>query len=376
MRLLVVPAALAAAVLPIIVIAPAALADARKPVAVLPVQTIDAFDQAEGLTSALKRAVNATPGYSLDDRDLPRVDILIMSLGCGDPEHPPDAPDAACEDKIADQIKADRFVWATLEKDGTNVKGAVHFYQRGRQSGSAPLSYTANLTSGADDTLVGVGKKALLAAGGGAPFVRLQVEAGHEMGDSFIDGASAGKLLAGHGDYTATVGPHKLLVKLPDGRTMASDVIVSGAGDTVVTLTPPPPPEKPIDLKIPVGFGFLIAGVGVAAGGLYGTIDIGSEKNTLATERAATHYTGSNICDNAMYTSAGNIAVTCTFIKRDILIQETLYPIGGALALTGVVLLGTSHWRNKPAHPKAALLSVVPSFGPRSAFVSFDGLLF
>ncbi len=347
-----------------------AVADPTKPVAVLPVQTIDAFDQAEGLTSALKRAIEATPGYGLDDRDLPRVDVLIMSLPCGDPDHPPDAPDAACEEKIANQIKTDRFVWALLEKDGANVKGSIHFYQRGRPSGSAPLEYTANLTSGADDTLVGIAKKALLTAGGGAPSVRLQIAAGHETGDAFVDGAPVGKVVAGHGDLVATVGAHKILVKLPDGRTMAADVIVASTGDTVVTLTPPPPPEKPLDLKIPIGFGFLAAGIGVAAGGLFGTVDIGSQKNALASDRTMTGYTGTDICQNSMYTSAGNIAATCSNIKRDIRLQEVLYPIGGAIGITGVVLLAASRWRDKPAH--RAAWTLLPEVGPRGGFFSFD----
>src|SRR6185369_997069 len=64
-----------------------ALAEGEKPVAVLTVHTTDAFDQADGLTAALKRAITQTPGFTLADGEFPSVDVLIMSLQCGpDPE--------------------------------------------------------------------------------------------------------------------------------------------------------------------------------------------------------------------------------------------------------------------------------------------------
>jgi hypothetical protein len=81
--------------------------ESKLPVAVLSLQTEDAFDQAEALTKALKRVVSETPGWSHIDNDW-AVQVLVLSLECVEP------PDAACEEKIAAEIKTDRYLWGTM----------------------------------------------------------------------------------------------------------------------------------------------------------------------------------------------------------------------------------------------------------------------
>src|SRR5688500_13647972 len=74
--------------------------DGELPIAVLTVQTLDAFEQADALTTALKRAVEDAPGWSAakTEKDY-ALQVLVLSLGCTDP------PDAACEERIAQEIK-------------------------------------------------------------------------------------------------------------------------------------------------------------------------------------------------------------------------------------------------------------------------------
>jgi hypothetical protein len=348
----------------------AARAEGERPVAILPVQTTDAFDQADGLTAALKRAVVQTPGLTLAEGEFPRVDVLIMSLQCGDPDNPPEKPDAACEEKIADQLKQDRFVWADLTKEGANVKGELHFYQRGRPTGTAPLDYTANLTGGADDTLIQLAKAALATAGGGAPKVRLRITAGIETGDAFADGEPLGKLLVGRGDFEAPAGHHKIVVKLPDGREMSSEVDVSPDGDTVLTLTPPPPPSKPLDPKIPTGFVFIGAGLAFAGGGLYGSIAVQSDQTKFDSRYKSIIPKGEDGC---VKPPRDDLQELCDQAAQHKLFQEVFYPIGGALALTGVVLLGVSDWGDK-AKPKNAAHEwhLEPVVGPTAGYLSVD----
>jgi hypothetical protein len=340
-------------------------------VAVLPTQTLDALSQGEGLTSALKRAVGSTPGYALADGDWSRPDVLIMGLGCGsDPDNPPSEPDAACEEKIANRLKVDRFVWSTLAKAGENVKGTVHFYQRGKPSGAgAPIEYTANLTSGADDTLLQIARAALKNAGGGAPPARLRVEIGTVMGDGFVDGEPVGKVLAGKGDFTATVGPHKVMVKLANGQSSSADVVVSADGQTKVTLAPPAPPAKPLDLKIPIGFTLLAAGAGVAVAGLVGTLNVRKEQNALNMYRHG-QPKSYDACKDPNADAA--VQSICKTGKNNLIQQAVAYPIAGALAITGAVLLGVSDLGKKSPKTTASFV-VTPLVGPNAGFLSVEG---
>ena len=80
------------------------------PISVIAVQTADADDQAEALTKALRTAVRATPGWSLGEGDY-SLEVLTLSLKC------PEPPDASCQSRIADQIKADRYIWGVIQKE-------------------------------------------------------------------------------------------------------------------------------------------------------------------------------------------------------------------------------------------------------------------
>src|ERR1051325_936057 len=84
------------------------------PINVIAVQTADADDQAEALTKALRTAVRATAGWSLGEGDY-SLEVLTLSLKC------PEPPDANCQSRIADQIKADRYIWGVIQKKGSTI---------------------------------------------------------------------------------------------------------------------------------------------------------------------------------------------------------------------------------------------------------------
>ena len=96
------------------------------PLYVLALDTDDVEDQAEALTGALRSRVRAAPGWSLNDTTV-TLSMLTAALKC------PRYPDAACLAKIAEQLKADRFVWGTMQKaPGNAVKVDLHLWARNK----------------------------------------------------------------------------------------------------------------------------------------------------------------------------------------------------------------------------------------------------
>ncbi|HWZ90119.1 MAG TPA: hypothetical protein VNW92_14750, partial [Polyangiaceae bacterium] len=113
---------------------------AAQPVQVLAVQSDDAVDQAQAMTSALKDAAQHQSSIKLVAGDY-SLEVLSLALGC------PDTPDDACLAKIAGKIKADAFVWGTLSKDGKKLDLKLNLYRRGQTSRSSEVHYSPSLES-------------------------------------------------------------------------------------------------------------------------------------------------------------------------------------------------------------------------------------
>jgi hypothetical protein len=179
------------------------------PIHVISVQTLDADDQAEALTKALRQAVRSLPGWSQAEGDY-SLEVLTLSLKC------PDPPDAGCQSRIADQIRADRYVWGTLSKvKGGNVTGELNFWVRGKGATTYKLEYSANLTEPQDEALKKVAMDAILKLTDGPPKGEVKVSAGGIAGQVFIDGQPLGALTGGQGTFFVPSGKHELIVKAP-----------------------------------------------------------------------------------------------------------------------------------------------------------------
>jgi len=122
---------------------------------VLAIQTSDADDQAEGLTNALRATLRTHPRFVLAPGDY-SLEVLSVSLGCSEP------PDAACESKLAAEIKADRFLWGVLSK-GKNgkVAGELHFWSKDDGKAAWKVDYSANLTEWQDEALRKIAEEAI-----------------------------------------------------------------------------------------------------------------------------------------------------------------------------------------------------------------------
>src|SRR5690348_108165 len=81
------------------------------PITIVAIQTDDADDQAAALTKAMRNAVRGMSGWSLGEGEY-SLEVLTGTLHCNI------SPDPACESRIADQIRAERFIWGIINKKG------------------------------------------------------------------------------------------------------------------------------------------------------------------------------------------------------------------------------------------------------------------
>ena len=118
------------------------------PIQVIAIRSDDAEDQADALTAALRNRVRALRGFSLGDGDY-ALEVLTLGLKCGE------VPDEACQIKIGNQIRADRFVWGSVKrsKSARQVVAELHLWTRGRTSTKTEFAFSDNLTAPGDDGL-------------------------------------------------------------------------------------------------------------------------------------------------------------------------------------------------------------------------------
>lgn len=314
------------------------------PINIVAVQTSDAYDQAEALTKALRAALKGVPGWSLAEGDY-SLEVLTLSLKCGD------IPDAACQSRIADQIKADRYIWGNIEKKGGNVAGQLHLWVRGQGTTSTPVEYSANLTEPNDEALRKVANDALQALTGGAPMGKVHVKAGTVAGQVFIDGKPVGALANGEGTFSAGSGQHRVMVKAPGYLDVESQAVVKPNVTADVTLTPlPAEVSEPTNWK-KIG-GYIGIGAGAAFGvvGLVGSIKVAGIRGEKVIDdyRINAPKDGGNICDVArkdtakQFATSAEVAGLCDDAATFEIVQLVFYPLAAITAGAGVYLLATS----------------------------------
>ena len=359
--------------------APAQAAEPGKdtlPIHVISVQTLDADDQAEALTKALRQAVRSMPGWSQAEGDY-SLEVLSLSLKC------PDPPDAGCQSRIADQIRADRYVWGTLSKaKGGKVVGELSFWVRGKGTTSYKLDYSANLTEAQEESLKKVAMDAIMKLTDGPPKGEVKVSAGGIAGQVFVDGQPLGALTGGQGTFFVPSGKHELIVKAPGYADMVSEVTVKPTSPTDVTVVPVAVGEKkPTNWRRIGGFAALGAGVGFGAVGVVGTAQVRSlNSDATYTGFRQRYATTVNVCDVAngpepstIHAIGGgpmNLNDLTVDEKKTVkdtycgpgntaeLLQLVFYPLAAVAAGAGVFLIATSGTRSK--EKPAVAFTIVP----------------
>ncbi len=313
------------------------------PVHVVSVKSDDALDQAEALSQSLRKAVRDSEGWSLGDTTQ-SLEFLALKMQCAEPI------DASCEARIADVIKADRFLWCVVQFESDDkqfVVGTLNFFERGKGTNTVALRYSANLTDAYDDSLIKVASEAVDQATGGPPQGGLKVVTGGVAGQIFVDGEPVGALGAEGSTIQLPAGEHRVVVKAPGYADAEGTAHVRPATTVELSLTMvEQADEDPIDLRM-VG-GFVSLGVGVASGavGLWAALKVNSiqaEPDYIGYRDETT--AGQNLCDTA---AAGKtdldrrVDTLCGEASTMEIIQAIMFPVAGVAAGVGIFLLGTS----------------------------------
>jgi hypothetical protein len=332
------------------------------PLHVLTIQSNEADEQADALTKALGIAVRAMPGWSLADGDY-SFEVLSLNLKC------PDPPDTACQSRIADQIKTDRYVWGAIKKKGMMVAGELNFWVRGKGTTKIPLEYSANLNEANDDALKKIAMDSLTQLTGGPPKGTLHVRAGEVPGQVFIDGQPLGTLTNGDGSFLAPAGSHKITVKAPGYGDSESTVSVRPAATVEVVLAPIRSDSgNGVDFRRVGGYVGIGAGIVSAAVGVVSAIQVfGVQKDDTFSNFRKAHADSPDVCQAAktnQYTDPNNAAVTnlCNKASTFETVQLVFFPMAAVLGGAGIYLLATS--KPSASSPPKTGLTIDPKVGP------------
>lgn len=340
------------------------------PIHVISVQTLDADDQAEALTKALRQAVRSLPGWSQAEGDY-SLEVLTLSLKC------PDPPDAGCQSRIADQIRADRYVWGTLGKaKGGNVTGELNFWVRGKGATTYKVEYSANLTEPQDEALKKVAMDAILKLTDGPPKGEVKVSAGGIAAQVFVDGQPLGALTGGQGTFFVPSGKHELVVKAPGYADMVSEITVKPTSPTDVTVVPVAVGEKkPTNWKRIGGFVAIGAGVGFGALGIVNSVKVNNIKTDTQWDPVRNLFTqDQNACNSSPPDGTDAVLVQkhadfkaqyCEAGQTAEIMQLVFYPLAALAAGAGIYLVATSGTRAKEK-PKTGLV-ILPQVNRQGA---------
>jgi len=323
------------------------------PINVIAIQTADADDQAEALTKALRGAVRLIPGWSLGEGDY-SLEVLTLSLKCAEP------PDANCQSRIADQIKADRYVWGTVKKKDKKsgmVTADLHLWVRGKGTSQWPVEYSGNLTDQNDDSLRKVASDAIANLTGGPPKGGIHVHAGTVAGQVFLDGQPIGALKNGDGTFMVPAGSHKVTVKAVGFADTESQVVVKPTGAPLslnLTLVPAGGSASFNGKRIG-GYAALGGGVVFAVIGLVSALQVKSAQDAIQDERKL-HPASVDVCDPAIV----GIESACSKGKTFQALQIAMFPLAALAGGFGIYLIATS---GKSA-PRTGNLQVLPQVGP------------
>lgn len=366
-------------------------AQSKSSVQVLAIGSEDAFEQAQALTIALKRAISRADGWALTKGDY-SLEVMTAALGC------PIPPDAGCQKKISDKVGASRYIWGTLAKSGKKeVVAVLRLWESGEQKKDVQIKYASNLTDPSDDTLMSIASDAFAKLTGEATGV-VVVSAGSVNGKVFVDGKEVGTVTDGRTELTLPSGEHKIMVRADGYNDAVGTVSVRAGSSAEVTLNPTPASSgkpgggDPSADKGGANSGKIIGYLGVAVGGAmvlggsYFWIKSYSQTNDSEYEdyRKTQVEKGEDTCkvagaksqspDKDLAARSANIVDICDANKRDKTLAWILTPAGAVIAGVGAYFLMTSD--SKPAsakaRPRAPRVTPLVGLGPTGGEVQVN----
>jgi hypothetical protein len=319
------------------------------PVHVLGIDSDDAEDQADALTGSLRSRIRSAPGWSLQETQH-SLGMLTAALRC------PQKPDAACLQRIGDQLHTDRFVWGVMSKaPGSQVTAELHLWTRGHPDVVAKETYSDNLQDQNDETLRKIATRLLDKLAGITTKGTLTVHAGDAEGVVWINGQKNRALERGAATIELIPGRYDIEVRAPGFATASEEgVVVNPAQDTSVPLKMVPlaqpvaaavAPESKTDVRRIIGWTLVGLGVvGEIVAGVEG-VEFLSAKNDLDNARAQVPSTITDVCSNSPNTQFNGVASdACNKYNEastDRMVGIIAASAGGAVLIGGVVLLLT-----------------------------------
>ena len=361
-------------------------------VAVLAFDSDDAEEQADALTGALRSRVRASQGWSLIETSQ-SLGMLTAALRC-----PTKPISAECEQRIADQIKSERYIFGYVTKgpQANQVTAEVHLYQKSKPDTVIRESYADNLKDQNDDTLRKVAQR-LLDRLGGTAVGTIVVRMGSENGEVIVDGEKHVPLERGTARLDLSAGGHSVEVAVAGQPSQKRNVLVTAGKETVVDLAltttgsvEPAKSDSPFPTRKVIGGS--IAALGIGAGIVATVMGLGYLDAKKAGEdyanakgpenpedpRLPDGQTADQACDS------GALASNTTICKKNDE-AHTKSTVFWVTAPTAVVLLGVGAYflltdgsssergTTSARAPKKPRIKAAPSVGWSSAGVVLSG---
>ncbi len=275
----------------------------KQTVQVLTLYSDTAYEQAEALSIALKRAVDRSAGWTLGKGDF-SLEVLTAALGCKV------TPDEACLRKISDRVKSTHYVWGSLEKQGKEVVGTLHLYD-GAEGKETQVKYSENLSDASDETLLQIAEVAFAELVGTAPGKLIIIS--KDAKTVSVDGAAPSSFVNGRAELTLPGGEHTVVLRaagfgdetrdvtVVQGESseleiaMHSTAAVAGGGGEVGLDT-----GKPMNTKKVIGLAGMGVGAALVVGAIYSAIKVNSINNDDGFDRYRNSVSeGEDVCDTA-----------------------------------------------------------------------------
>lgn len=260
-------------------------------VAVLALDSDDAEEQADALTGALRSRIRASQGWSLVETSQ-SLGMLTAALRC-----PMKPISAECEQRIADQIKSERYIFGYVTKgpQAGQVTAEVHLYQKSKPDTVIRESYADNLKDQNDDTLRKIAQRVLDRLGGNAVGT-IVVRMGSENGEVVVDGDKRVPLQNGTARLDLAPGGHSVEVAVAGQAPQKRNVLVTAGKETVVDLAlattgaaEAPAAEKSFPTRKVVGGGLMLVGVAAGAVAIVSALAYGDALDKGETLQASTN---------------------------------------------------------------------------------------
>lgn len=333
---------------------------------VLTFETDDADEQSDAFTAALRAKVRITPGWVLSENSY-SLAILTAALKC--------RVDAACLQRIGDQMKTDKFFWGRVSRLGkTQIVVEAHYWQRGKHDSVTKETYSDDLRDPASDALKKIANRVFERLTNTMTTGTVAVQAGRGGGAVLVDGAEAATLSSGVANLELKAGAHTLEVRSPGFLPLRQTINVVVGAETPVsfTLVPaedavderpvsaPPSGAEPHRTEAPsngerkiVAYSLMGGGVvAVAVGAVFAVrwFNKNSQVDDLKKDQYGIGFPGATVSDpcagypGAPAAAAQRMADACQLGKDAVPLSTVAWIAGGAGAAligTGAVLLLT-----------------------------------